>query len=101
MQLQNWSEISEFFIFKKITAVLGLPCDVRSTNWATLLLYTQDGMGSNQPLTNESAICWEVFLQVLEICGACAIDYPNQTLIKLIFEQDSDWKNLSVWMNFD
>ena len=73
MRLQNWSEISEFFIFKKITAVLGLPCDIRSTNWATLLLYMQDGMGSNTALTNKSAICWEVFLQVLEICGACAI----------------------------
>ena len=33
----------------------------------------QDGVGSNPALTNKSAICWEVFLQVLEICGACAI----------------------------
>ena len=73
VRLQNWSEISEFFIFKKITAVLGLPCEVRSTNWATLLLYKKDGVGWNPALANKSVICWEVFLQVLEICWACAI----------------------------
>ena len=35
---QNWNKIDNFLIFFKIMAVLSGFLDVRSTNWATLLL---------------------------------------------------------------
>ena len=35
---QNWNKIENFLIFYKIMAVLSGFLDVRSTNWATLLL---------------------------------------------------------------
>ena len=60
---QNWNKIENFLIFNKIMAVLSGFLDVRSTNWATLLVRElskncglQRGVSSNPGQGNKKVI---------------------------------------------